>query len=193
MSSGQCVINGEGGERTFGGSPRRSSDVGPRAPTVYGRRVSPRRTAFLSAEGLELVSAALRHVRDAEHLASAGPDASPDQAYHLAGFGPECARKAALAERWLDLAIGHGFSEVGEDVLELAVALDPRAARYNPGAFAKIYPALGTWDVSCRYRKTGSHKLPDVQAICRQARAAVDAIVVNLWLDGQLPDGEELA
>ena len=42
--------------------------------------------------GADLVSAALRHARDAEWLAHR----SPDQAYHLAGYAPECARKATV-------------------------------------------------------------------------------------------------
>lgn len=37
-----------------------------------------------------LISAALRHVRDAEQLLTS----SPDQAWHLADFGPECIRKS---------------------------------------------------------------------------------------------------
>jgi len=66
--------------------------------------LSPKRTA--------LVSAALRHVDDAQALLAV----SPVQAFHLAGFGPECARKAALtvpgaSQGTMDKAIGHGFHD----------------------------------------------------------------------------------
>jgi hypothetical protein len=41
---------------------------------------------MMQPEAFDLVSAALRHARDAEWLASkANPKRSPDQAYHLAG------------------------------------------------------------------------------------------------------------
>lgn len=145
----------------------------------------------MSDEGLKLTSAALRHARDAEALASPGPQTSLDQAYHLAGFGPECARKAILAGRWLDQVIGHGFGDDGERILDFAVALDPRAARYHPAGFGVAYPALAGWDVGCRYERTGTRKGGDVAAICAEARAAVDSVVVSLWVDGHFPDGEE--
>jgi hypothetical protein len=159
---------------------------------VYAPPVKAPRGTFLSTAASGLVSASLRHVRDAEHLASPGAHQSLEQAYHLAGFGPECARKATLSERWLDQAIGHGFGDVGERVLELATALDQRAARYAPGSLGVTYPALASWDVSCRYERTGARSAGEVGAICEQARTAVDAIVLALWLDGRWPEGEAL-
>src|SRR5262245_44496192 len=91
----------------------------------------------ISSKAADLVSAALRHVRDAEHLLDAGADhASPDQAYHLAGFGPECVRKATLSIRWLDLAISHGFDDLAESLVDFAVSIDPLAHRYDPLAYA---------------------------------------------------------
>lgn len=140
---------------------------------------------------MKLISAALRHVRDAERLASPGPHTSPDQAYHLAGFGPECARKATLTGRWLDQAIGHGFGDGSDRILDMAAALDPRAARYNLAGFGAAYPALSGWDVGCRYEKTGARSSGDATVVCAEARAVVDSIVVSLWVDGHFPDGEE--
>ena len=62
----------------------------------------------LDKHAVDLLSAALRHVRDAEHLATPNHSGhSPDQAYHLAGFGPECARKATLYHRLFDKPLGH--------------------------------------------------------------------------------------
>ncbi len=46
----------------------------------------------------DFVSAALRHTRDAEHLVAHGEHASRDQAWHLAGFAHECARKSLIRE-----------------------------------------------------------------------------------------------
>jgi hypothetical protein len=64
---------------------------------------------------LALFSAALRHLRDAEHLADATtPHGSLDQAYHLAGFAPECGRKATIAADWMNKALGHDLGVVDE-------------------------------------------------------------------------------
>ena len=76
---------------------------------------------------LTLLSAALRHTRDARALLAS----SPDQAWHLAGFGPECARKAALSERWADHAMSHQLGAPAEGVLEMAIAMDAHAVRYR--------------------------------------------------------------
>lgn len=146
----------------------------------------------LSPEATVLVSAALRHARDADHLASQGEHISPDQAYHLAGFGPECARKATLLTRWLDQAVGHDFGGLGEAVLDLATALDPVALRYQPLSFEVRYPDLAAWDVGCRYERTGTRSMAEARRICQQARDAVDSIVLGLWLDGRWPEGDTL-
>lgn len=146
----------------------------------------------LSPYAVGLVSAALRHVRDAEHLLDAAENSSPDQAYHIAAFGPECARKATLSIRWLDQAIGHSVDTVAEDILDFAVAIDPIALRYEPMAYSARYPALAGWSIHSRYRRTGFHPQADVEALCRDARAAVDAVVIALWTDGRVPEGEPL-
>jgi hypothetical protein len=145
----------------------------------------------LSSPAMGLVSAALRHVRDAERLLQAGEAASPDQAFHLAGFGPECARKAALSARWFDQALGHDFGDIGERVLELAAALDPVAHRYAVADYPSRFPALAKWNVSCRYHRTGEHAA-EAAALVAEARKCVDEIVLALWMDGRWPDREEL-
>jgi hypothetical protein len=146
----------------------------------------------LSSKAVDLASAALRHVRDAEHLLDAGPDTSIDQAYHLAAFGPECARKAALSVRWFDKEIGHGAEPLADDLVDLVVAIDPIAHRYEPRSYRARFATLSGWDVSCRYARTGKHTRAQAEALCLEARAAVDATVAALWADGRVPDGEAL-
>jgi len=145
----------------------------------------------LQSRAIDLVSAALRHVRDAERLLRAGDAASPDQAYHLAGFGPECARKAALSARSFDQALGHDFGDLGERVLDLAAALDPVAHRYAVADYPARFPALAKWNVSCRYHRTGEHAA-EAAALVAEARECVDEIVLALWMDGRWPDREDL-
>jgi len=148
---------------------------------------------ILEREAIDLISAALRHVRDAEWLAeSTHPGGSPDQAWHLAGYGPECARKATLRIRAFDKTIGHRFGSGRENVLDVALALDPFALRYAPSDWAGRYPALTEWREDVRYERTGSfaRKPLPVGELVLHSRRAVDAVVAALWADGRFPDLE---
>lgn len=147
---------------------------------------------LLARHAIDLLSAALRHIRDAEHLLEAGSHVSFDQAYHLAGFAPECARKATLPMRWLDKAMGHSVDTLAEDVVRLIEAIDPTASRYAPPSYVQGYPALKAWAVECRYKRTGTYTRAEAEALCKEARKAVDAVVIALWTDGRIPDKEAL-
>lgn len=167
----------------------------------------------LSAQACDLVCVALRHIRDAEYLANLDgrhpphADGSPaytslDQAYHLAGFGPECIRKAVLSIRDFDKEIGHRFNEpaaapvttTNEDVIDVIIAMDPGAHRYYPvdAPWASRYPALRAWTEEARYRRTGTYANDParVRALLVEAREAIDEVVLSLWLDGRLPESE---
>ncbi|WP_338263213.1 hypothetical protein [Corallococcus caeni] len=129
----------------------------------------------------------MRHIRDAEHLAEAAtPFRSLDQSYHLAGFGPECIRKATLDARWIDKPLGHLLGKAADPLIELALDLDPVARRYNPLNWAERYPALAKWDPQCRYAQTGHHSQNNTMELISEARAAVDSIASALWADGRL-------
>lgn len=135
---------------------------------------------------MELLSAALRHVRDAEHLASVGPPArSLDQAYHLAGFGPECARKATLPIDVFHKVIGHGFEGTSELALDFALAIVPRTTRYDVGD-KTLFLELIRWSPQVRYDATGTH--PNPAALIKEARVFVDRVVFALWADGEIPE-----
>lgn len=150
-----------------------------------------RNSLTLSKKQADLLSAALRHARDAEHLLDTDTGyTSPDQAAYLAGYGSECARKAILSTRWLDKAVGHGTEPNAADILELALAFDPLARRYDPPARPAGPPALAQWRVEARYERTGTFPRVQAEALCREAREAVDAAVIALWADGRIPDGE---
>lgn len=146
----------------------------------------------ISERATELTSAALRHVRDAEHLLTCAGHESPDQAYHLAGFGPECARKATIAERWLDQAIGHGTTDRTDELLDFAASIDPVAHRYEILELADRYPAVASWSVDARYNKTGTHSHAEAEQVCLEARKVVDSIVLAMWADGRLDEQEAL-
>lgn len=135
---------------------------------------------------IALLSAALRHTRDAEALLNS----SPDQAWHLAGFGPECARKAALSERWADKAVGHQLGALAEGVLETAIAMDAHAARYRLEGWVSRWPALAGWRPDSRYNRTGSTTEDDARGLTETAREAVGGLVAELWADGALTTPE---
>jgi hypothetical protein len=140
-------------------------------------------------EDPDFASAAVRHLRDAEHLAEAGAPCSPDQAWHLAGFAHECARKAYLHDGWIPKLLGHEFHSAGERILELAQALDPRASRFPVGAWAQRYPMITAWRPDHRYERTGAtarNQERDLATLLVEARTAVDACIVALFLDGAL-------
>lgn len=134
----------------------------------------------------KLVSAALRHVRDADDLLRS----SPDQSWHLAGFGPECARKACLDQGWLDRVLGHDLAEVSDSVLEVALALDVEGGRYEVRDLASRYPELQRWSVESRYDRTGDRSAAEACLLVEQAAALTYALVADLWMDGRIEEVE---
>jgi hypothetical protein len=145
----------------------------------------------LQRQAIDLLSAALRHVRDAEFLLTAPePSGSVDQAFHLAGYGPECARKATLTRRDFDQTIGHRFDPPIETIIDALVALDAWAQRYKASGWPTRFPALTQWQETVRYRRTGSTDPYLAREVVVQSREAVDGIVAALWADGRFPIGE---
>jgi hypothetical protein len=142
----------------------------------------------LSPRQVSLLSAAVRHVADAERLL-APPPSSPDQAWHLAGYGPECARKACIDEEILDRTLRHGWGSQGEVLLEWWIPLDPAAWRYRLGGWAERAPRLADWSPSHRYERTGTRGDAPARELTTSAGALVDAVVADLWADGRLSEG----
>ena len=132
------------------------------------------------------VSAALRHIRDAEHLLTSEEHQSLDQAYHLAGFGPECARKACLQERWADKALGHRDAESeAKLVLDVLLSIDLHAHRYRVVGW-ESYEELQQWGPESRYEASGTYAERRVRKLVDECRAIVDPIAIALWADGLL-------
>ena len=139
--------------------------------------------------GWDFASAALRHISDAEHLLRAGAHSSRDQAWHLAGFAHECARKACIGDSWIPKLLGHDFSDANEQVVEVAIALDPRASRFPVRQWAAHYPAIVAWRVEHRYERTGASDHAEdrnIEDLVRQGRDAVDSCILALFLNGSL-------
>jgi hypothetical protein len=133
---------------------------------------------LLERRAIDLLSAALRHARDAESLlAPQNPGGqSIDQAFHLAGYGPECARKATLGLRDFDKTIGHRFDGRAEGVLDALVALDPWALRYGASGWGARFPALAEWKETARYHRTGT-----ADAACVDFVATEDSDLDGMW------------
>ena len=138
----------------------------------------------LKNKSLDLISAALRHMRDAEHLASDSENQSLDQAYHLAGFAPECIRKAILGRPSLNKILGHDLSTTSNKVIEMALAIDPMAHRYQLDR--EPPESLSRWKPDCRYEKTGSKGTNEAQPLLNDAQELVHGLIAELWADGRL-------
>lgn len=140
-----------------------------------------------------LASAALRHVRDARHLAGRHQDSSRDQAWHLVGLGPECARKAMFADQWGLKALGHLLGDAGDEIAGWLAAMEPLPHRYRARAVAGELADLKGWQPEARYEATGT-----TDNLHRNLDAAVQAAerftlggIAMLWADGIVELGGE--
>jgi len=148
-------------------------------PVAVGPRLSQRQ--------LSLLSASLRHVRDSEALLDEIGRPSVDQAWHLIGFGPECVRKACLAEDWADKPLGHDLGDRAALLLDFAVALDPTAWRLGLVQASPVVPLAG-WAPEVRYALTGTAKVAETRKAVAAAREFVDRAIVTLWSSGLLEE-----
>lgn len=138
-----------------------------------------------------LLSAALRHIRDAEHLLARGAHRSVEQALHLAGFAPECARKGCVDDAITDHALGHDIRDATDTTVDLLLAFDPAASRYAIDEQAARLPHRAAhWRPDCRYMATQSPEVNESRAedVVREARSFVDDCLLALWSDGVLAD-----
>ena len=138
----------------------------------------------MSPTQLASVSAALRHLRDAEALLVP----SPDQAWHVVGFAPECIRKACLRDRMFDKVLGHDWTPASEAMLEVAVSLDAPASRFQLSGWAATEPSLLAWAPGHRYDRTGKHAAGARELVAACGRL-VRRVWADLWMDGALIDG----
>ncbi|MCB9653993.1 MAG: hypothetical protein H6729_07700 [Deltaproteobacteria bacterium] len=136
----------------------------------------------------DLASAARRHIRDARTLlrrsAISGLAPSPDQAWHLAGFGPECARKAALPERDWDRILGHNLGPASDEIIGWLECLLPICARYTLRLGKD--PKIPRWSPEHRYEHTGSRTEIQAEDLVEEAERITDNLLLDLWLDGRL-------
>lgn len=144
----------------------------------------------MTPDQLELLSAAGRHVADAEHLLSTGSHQSQDQAWHLAGFGPECLRKACLGDRAFDRTLGHELGPRAEALLDWGIALDPYAWRYDLSGWSEREPRLAEWRPAHRYEGTGTRSGQAVTDLVDAARSFLERVRADLWADGRISGRE---
>jgi len=151
-------------------------------------------THDLSANQQALLSAALRHVSDARSLLPS----SPAQAAYLAGYGPECARKASLApwkneeEERRNRMIGHRFDAPAETALRWFCDLDPLASRYALRGWRHRYPVLGEWSESARYGRSDSVSRGKAERMVNAAERLTESTVALLWADGRSDSLQQL-
>jgi hypothetical protein len=145
---------------------------------TYGLHVASQKSS------VTFLSAALRHVRDAEYLQLKSANTSVDQAWHLAGLGIECARKAGVEINWFWKLVGHSFSDQAEAIVDLAIALDPAASRLPIANWRTDYPTIKLWSSEHRYDKSGTHQPAAVLQLVVESRLACRKMSLALLLDG---------
>lgn len=144
-------------------------------------------THTLSNQQMGMISAALRHIADAEALL----ESSPAQSLYLAGYGPECARKAALtrwpspAEDLRNKAIGHRFDDPAEVALGWFCDLDSLAPRYSLLRWKKAHNVLGEWKEDVRYGRSDRVTVTKARRFLEAARELTLGTVAKLWADGR--------
>lgn len=142
----------------------------------------------LSSHQMELVSAALRHISDARTLLPS----SPVQAMYLAGYGPECIRKAALMrlpgdeEDQRNRAIGHRFGKPEELTLKLFCDSDTLAPRYRLTGWKSQVNVLGDWKEDLRYGRSDSVPRGRATRLVDACETLTVQTLADLWSDGRL-------
>lgn len=128
-----------------------------------------------------LASAALRHLADARRLLTDQGEvpASPDQSWHLAGFGPECARKATLADEELHKILGHDLAD--EALVGWVLALDPEASATMVGEAPDAI-----WRPDHRYEATGTRNPHDAHTLLERCEESALQTLCFLWAAGRL-------
>lgn len=110
---------------------------------------------------------------------------SPDQAWHLLGFGPECSLKAGLSAEWQGKAVGHAGA-LTHRLASWLLDLDPAAHRRTQ-AHVDHDPMPG-WSPNQRYEETGwlATTTHDLGAALVDATVLVERRLAVLWTAGDL-------
>lgn len=127
-----------------------------------------------------MIDAALRHLRGARAALASG---DYEQAAHLVGFAPECARKAAIAEPDLWKKLGHDFS--AHPFLNALSALRPEGLRLRVDRLDSEFPVLRAWDPQIRYLKDGQISKYEAEDLERAAAEATARLVFAMTLEGR--------
>jgi hypothetical protein len=150
---------------------------------------------MLGEKQRDRLSAGLRHLHDAEHLATDGEHRSLDQAWHLVGFALECLRKAGLSsieddERIGKNLLGHDLGKKAESHLDWLIAIDARAHRYQLGRWSADCPDLVLWTPEARYERSGTvakQRSAALTGLLKFGRERASDLLARMYIDGVLP------
>jgi hypothetical protein len=117
---------------------------------------------------------------------------------YLAGYGPECIRKAALMrlpredEDQRNRAIGHRFGKPEELAFKLFCDGDMLASRYGLTGWKQQASALGDWKEDLRYSRSDSVTLRQATRLVEASEMLTLRTLTDLWADGRLEPLEGL-
>lgn len=127
----------------------------------------------------DMIDAGLRHLGTATRCLE---HADWEQVAHLAGFGPECLRKAAmLAPPAVNREFGHKLGM--HEMLDALSALRPHGLRLRADRLQTTWPALEDWDPQARYAADGTVSADQAKELHTDAAAAVRGLLFAMVLD----------
>lgn len=126
----------------------------------------------------DMASAAWRHLHAAKALIADWPD----EAWYIAGYGPECARKASLTDERLWRLMGHEAGDAA--LLGWLLSLDARAVQVPETATG--------WRPDVRYARTNTRTLAQAEAMVVDCWRDAGPILAGLWARGAWSGSGEL-
>lgn len=133
----------------------------------------------------DYASAAARHWDNVEFLGQA--DRWQEAAY-LAGYVAECSLKVLLQRSPLPNMrnLGHSLAVLSGEALELALLLEPAAARYRVATLQSGRSGVGGWHPEQRYEVTDLARKPEFRQMVQEAEAIARTVLIGMVLDGLL-------
>ena len=129
-------------------------------------------------EALDMLSAAFRHLECAQNLLAT----SPDEAWYLAGYVPECTRKAVISSGEFLKIIGH---DPGSRILNFVIAGDVEAHRAGVDQWS-MSESWGKWSPEHRYDRTSEARKVTAATLVAEAENRLWNVVVSAWTDGRI-------
>lgn len=112
------------------------------------------------------------------------------EAAYLAGYVAECSFKALLQTSSLPSTqrLGHSLMVLSGEALQLALVLEPAAARYRVQTLRPGGMGISGWQPEQRYEATDLAREPEFRQMVQEADVIAHTILIGMVLDGLLSE-----